>query len=364
MNRMIDVKPDFQARARVRSLDEYHTMYTRSIEEPDAFWGEEAANLQWFYPPYHVVEESGDGEFSWFGGGKLNVAVNCVDRHAAATPDRAAFIWAKNEPGEYETITFADLKRRVGRMANALRAIGVQRGDRVCVYLPMIPELPVVMLACARIGAIHSVVFAGFSATALRSRIEDAGARVVITADGSYRGAKTIDLKGITDEAVEGLDDLVTHVLVARRTGEDITMVEGRDQWLGELCATQRATCPAEWMDAEDPLFILYTSGSTGRPKGLVHTTAGYLLYTSVTHRYVFDAREDDVYFCAADIGWITGHSYIVYGPLCNGVTCVLFESTPTYPDASRTWNVVDDLGATISLHLAHGAARADARGR
>ncbi|MEN0061331.1 MAG: acetate--CoA ligase [Myxococcota bacterium] len=345
------------ARARVRGLDEYRLLHDRSIEDPVAFWDNQKNLLEWLHEPHRIMETNHEGEVAWFSGGRLNVSMNCVDRHAATKPDHAAFIWAKNAPGEYETITFADLKQRVGRCANLLRELGVKKGDRVCLYLPMTPELPVAMLACARIGAIHSVVFAGFSAEALRDRIVDAGAKVLITADEGLRGAKRIPLKSIADDAVNGLS-IVQHVLVAQRTGASVPMMPGRDQWLHEGMARHRTACPIEWMGSEDPLFLLYTSGSTGKPKGLVHTTAGYLLWAAFTHRYVFDIRDQDVHFCAADIGWITGHSYIVYGPLCNGITSVLFESIPTWPDASRYWRVVDDLQATI-LYTSPTALRA-----
>jgi acetyl-CoA synthetase len=335
------------AAARVHSLEEYHARYAASIADPEAYWREHARSLRWFYEPDTIMDNTGEGEINWFSGGRLNVAVNCVDRHAAQTPDKVALLWAKNEPGEVEHITYRELKHRVGRMANLLRELGVRKGDRVCIYLPMIPELPVAMLACARIGAVHSVVFAGFSADSLRDRVLDAGARVLITANEGLRGNKHVPLKTIVDDAVEGLS-LVEHVLVARRTQSPCKLRLGRDQWLDEALERHRTACPAEWMASEDPLFILYTSGSTGRPKGLVHTTAGYLLYASVTHRQVFDLRDDDVHFCAADCGWITGHTYIVYGPLANGVTTVIFEGLPNAPTASRLWEVADQVQATI----------------
>ncbi|MEZ4251942.1 MAG: acetate--CoA ligase [Polyangiales bacterium] len=354
---MIPTKKEIRDRARVRDLDEYRALYDRSLADPEGFWGDQAKALSWFRDFDSVLDEDGHGEVAWFGGGRLNVAVNCVDRHAARTPDKTAIIWAKNEPGEYEHISFRDLKHRVGRMANLLRELGVNKGDRVCLYLPMIPELAISMLACARIGAVHSVVFAGFSSEALRDRILDAGAKVVVTANEGLRGSKRIGLKAITDQAVEGLE-VVRHVLVARRTETDVPMVAGRDEWLEDAVARHRTACPAEWMASEDPLFVLYTSGSTGKPKGLVHTTAGYLTYASLTHRYVFDVRDDDVHFCAADIGWITGHSYVVYGPLANGTTTTIFASLPTWPDAGRYWETVDDIGAT-SLYTSPTALRA-----
>jgi len=354
----IPPRPEFSVAARVRDLTEYRSLYQRSIDDPHGFWREQANSLQWFHESPTVFEADQAGESVWFPGGRLNAAVNCVDRHADRTPDKTALIWAKNEPGEYEYISFRELKHRVGRMSNLLRSLGVSRGDRVILYLPMIPELPIAMLACARIGAIHSVVFGGFSADALRDRIVDAGAKVIVTSDVGLRGNKVVPLKSTVDQATAGLDE-IEHVLVARRR-PDLTVPfdPKRDLWLDEELRRQRAFCPAEWMSAEDPLFILYTSGSTGKPKGLVHTTAGYLLYAGMTHRYVFDTRADDVHFCAADIGWITGHSYIVYGPLCNGVTSVIFESLPTWPDPGRYWQVIDDLLAT-TLYTSPTALRA-----
>ncbi|MFZ5476329.1 MAG: acetate--CoA ligase [Myxococcota bacterium] len=355
---MIPVKPHVAALSRVRSREEYERMYAESVADPAAFWLREAARLDWTAKPTVAFDvEPASADFAWFPDGTLNVAANCVDRHARATPDKTAIVWAGNDPGQYRRISFRELQLDVGRMANVLKAHGVRKGDRVCIYLPMIPELAVAMLACARIGAVHSVVFAGFSAEALRGRIEDAGARVLITADEGVRGARHIPLKHVVDEALHYGGPVAT-VLVAKRTGLDVAMRAGRDLWLEDELAKQRAFCPPEPMNAEDPLFILYTSGSTGRPKGVLHTTGGYLVYAAATFAWVFDARPDDVHFCAADCGWITGHSYIVYGPLCNGVTTVMFESLPTWPDPGRYWQVVDDVGAT-TFYTAPTALRA-----
>ncbi|MEP7011530.1 MAG: acetate--CoA ligase [Acidobacteriota bacterium] len=358
---MIPVKPEISANARVRSLDEYNEMYRRSLDHPEAFWLEQAEILDWFAPPRSAGQwDFSEVDVSWYPGGKLNACYNCVDRHVATQPDKTAILWAADEPGEYRAITYREVQREVSRMANVLSAHGIGKGDRVCIYLPMIPELAYAMLACARIGAVHSVVFAGFSAESLRDRILDAGCRLVITANEALRGGKRIALKATVDHAVEGLS-IVETVLVARRTETEVPMREGRDLWLADELARQRATAPIEWMDAEDPLFVLYTSGSTGKPKGLLHTTGGYLVYAAFTHRTVFDLHPDDVYCCAADVGWITGHSYIVYGPLANGATTVMFESIPTYPDAGRYWQMVDDLGITI-FYTAPTAIRAIAR--
>lgn len=349
--------PALESRPRVTNLDQYQAVYQHSVLENERFWRTESEALHWFHEPHSVFEQHGPGEFVWFAGGRLNAAVNCVDRHAAEDPNKTAIIFVADEPGEYQHISYGELKAAVGRVGNVLRSLGVRKGDRVCIYLPMVPELAYTMLACARIGAVHSIVFGGFSADALRDRIIDAGAKVVVTANEGVRGGKRIPLKNITDDAVEGLGVLET-VLVVKRTDTDTPMTEGRDVWMHEATAEQRVTCPAEWMASEDPLFILYTSGSTGKPKGLVHTTGGYLTYTTSTFKYVFDVSPDEVHFCAADIGWVTGHSYIIYGPLSNGVTTVMFESVPTYPDASRYWRVIDDIGAT-TLYTSPTALRA-----
>ncbi|MEO1087744.1 MAG: AMP-binding protein, partial [Acidobacteriota bacterium] len=354
--------PDSIARdASIGSLDEYRRLYRQSLDDPAAFWGEQATRLDWFHPPDQVGYFDYESvDFSWFEGGKLNASFNCIDRHLETQPDKTAIIWAADEPGRYEHITYRQLQRRVCRVANVLKSHGVRRGDRVCLYLPMVPELAYSMLACARLGAVHSIVFAGFSAEALRDRVLDAEARVVVTADQGLRGGRTIPLKKTVDDAVRGLSQVDT-VLVARRTGGEVPMAQGRDLWLDDEMAKHRATCPCEWMDAEDPLFILYTSGSTGKPKGVLHTTGGYLVYTSLTHEHIFDPKPESVYACVADIGWITGHSYIIYGPLANGVTTVMFESTPLYPDAGRYWRLVEDLKVDI-FYTAPTAIRAIAR--
>ncbi|HVS01603.1 MAG TPA: AMP-binding protein, partial [Thermoanaerobaculia bacterium] len=358
---MIPVKDEIARQAQIGSLQEYQRLYRESLDDPDGFWRRQAEALSWFHPPHTIHDgDFHELDFGWFLGGRLNAAYNCLDRHLAERGDKTAILWAKDEAGEYEAITYRRLYREVGRMANVLKRLGVRRGDRVAIYLPMVPELAYSMLACARIGAIHSVVFAGFSAESLRDRVLDARAKIVITANEGLRGGKRIPLKQTVDQAIEGLS-FVEHVLVARRTDSVVPTHTGRDLWLEEEVARERPYCSAEWMGSEEPLYILYTSGSTGKPKGVLHTTAGYLLYAALTHRLVFDLREDDVYACVADVGWVTGHSYILYGPLANGATTVMFESTPVYPDPGRYWQLVDDLGVTV-FYTAPTAIRAVAR--
>ena len=351
-------KPHIVERAHISSMAEYERLYRLSLDDPETFWAKQAERISWFHPWNEIFDHDYENvDFGWFLGGRLNACFNCVDRHLSTRGDQDAIIWAKDEPGEYQHISYRQLKHEVSRVANVLKSHGVRRGDRVCLYMPMIPELAYTMLACARLGAVHSIVFGGFSSEAIRDRILDAGARVVVTANQGLRGGRVLHLKETVDRAVDGLD-VVETVLVARRTDADVPMKPGRDHWLDEECRKQRSTCTYQWMGSEDPLFILYTSGSTGKPKGVLHTTGGYMVYAAMTHELVFDYQPGEVYFCAADIGWITGHSYIIYGPLANGATTVMFESVPTYPDAGRYWQVVDDLGVNI-FYTAPTAIRA-----
>ena len=327
----------------------YRAMYEASIADPESFWAEQARSfLTWSTPFSSVVESNlSEGQAKWFADGSLNVTVNCIDRHLPERADQAAIIWEGDEPTDSLTITYSELSSRVNVMANILKSRGVKKGDRVCIYMPMIPEAAYAMLACARIGAIHSVVFGGFSPGALRDRILDANCESVITADEGVRGGKTIPLKHNVDLAVEECPNVHT-VLVVPRTGADITLVSERDVDYAAAANNASDDCPPEAMSAEDPLFILYTSGSTGKPKGVLHTTAGYLLGAAMTHRYVFDYKDGDIYWCTADVGWVTGHSYIVYGPLANGAVTLMFEGVPTYPDAGRFWQIIDKHSVNI----------------
>ena len=327
----------------IKHLEEYYQVYRKSVRNPEAFWEEIAEeHFVWKKKWDTVLKwDFKKPEVKWFEGAQLNITENCIDRHLSTRADKTAILFEPNDPKEAaQHITYSQLHERVCKMANVLLEKGIKKGDRVCIYLPMIPELAVSVLACARIGAIHSVVFAGFSANALSTRINDADCKLVLTSDGSYRGAKTIDLKGIVDKALEDCPGVHT-VLVAKRINTNIPMKKGRDQWLQPLLDEAYGDCVPEIMNAEDPLFILYTSGSTGKPKGMVHTTAGYMVYSAYTFKNIFQYKEEDVYWCTADIGWITGHSYIVYGPLANGATTVMFEGVPSYPDYGRFWEVV-----------------------
>ena len=315
----------------------YNAMYKQSLEQPDVFWAERAREFLDFQRLWDRVSDCDmtKGQARWFEGAQLNVSVNCIDRHLATRGDQTAITWEGDEPNAAQHISYRELHRQVCQLANALKARGVQRGDRVCIYMPMIPEAAYAMLACTRIGAVHSVVFGGFSAEALKDRILDADCRVVITADEGMRGGKAIPLKNSVDTALQHCPNVHT-VLTVKRTGSDIAWHSERDLWYHELVSSQATDCAPEWMGAEDPLFILYTSGSTGKPKGVLHTTAGYLLMTAMTFRYTFDYQDGEIFWCTADVGWVTGHSYTLYGPLANGATTLLFEGVPTYPDASR----------------------------
>ena len=338
----------------------YQAMYDASIADPDAFWAEHGKRIDWIKPYSQVSDVSydkADLHISWFGDGTLNAAANCLDRHLASRGDQTAIIWEGDDPADSRHISYAELHEEVCKFANVLKAEGAKKGDRITIYMPMIPEATVAMLACARIGAVHSVVFGGFSPDALAGRIQDCDSNMVITADEGLRGGRPVPLKANTDAALESCPDC-NKVVVVRRTGGDIGWVDGRDIWYHEAMADASADCPPEEMNAEDPMFILYTSGSTGKPKGVLHTTGGYMVYASMTHQYVFDYKDGDVYWCTADVGWVTGHSYIVYGPLANGATTLMFEGVPTWPDSSRFWQVVEKHKVSI-FYTAPTAIRA-----
>ena len=360
----------FSARARIRSLAEYKKLYNESVRSPDKFWDKQAKNELVWFKPWRKVLEWKLPFAKWFVGGQLNVSHNCLDKWlGTAQANKAALIWegeraAPGKPGEERTLTYKQLHREVCQFANVLKRNGIKKGDRIIIYLPMIPEAAIAMLACTRIGAVHSVVFGGFSAQSVADRVDDCGAKMIITADGGFRRGAVVSLKKNVDDAfaIEGtggqLCGGIEKVIVVRRTGSDVTMTVGRDVWWHEEMAQVDAHCPAEKMDSEAPLFILYTSGSTGKPKGILHTTGGYLLGAKMTTKYVFDLREEDIYWCTADVGWVTGHSYVVYGPLANGATSLMYEGAPNFPEPDRFWRIVEKYGVTI-LYTAPTAIRA-----
>src|SRR6201991_703708 len=361
MSDLHPVDPAFAAKARIRK-DDYQRMYARSIQDPEGFWKEMSERIDWIVPPTRIKDVSydpNDLHIRWYEDGQLNVSANCLDRHLETRGDKTAIIFEGDDPNESRTLTYRELYGEVCKFANTLKNLGVVKGDRVIIYLPMIPEAAVAMLACARIGAVHSVVFGGFSPDSLASRITDSGAKLVVTADEGCRGGKKIPLKANVDESLTrpGTNSVET-VVVVRRTGGAIHMQSPRDRWYHTLMEGQSAVCAYEAIGAEDPLFTLYTSGSTGQPKGVLHTSGGYLVYTSLTHELTFDLREDDIYWCTAGVGWITGHSYVVYGPLANGATVVMFDGVPNYPDFSRFWQVVDKQQVTL-FYTAPTAIRA-----
>ena len=356
------------SKAHIASMEQYREMYEHSVNSPDEFWAEQAERFCWFkrwdqVRSYNYDVTQGDIQIEWFKGGQCNITSNCLDRHLETRGGQTAILWEGNEPGENKSLTYRELHQEVCKFANILKSHGVKKGDRVSIYMPMVIELSIAMLACARIGAIHSIVFGGFSSTALADRIVDSSCTVVITTDGGFRGSKAIPIKANADEAMILAEKQGVHVktcVVVQRVGEKVPvlMKNGRDLWWHDEMSKADPVCEPEVMESEDPLFILYTSGSTGKPKGVMHTTAGYMIYTALTHRYVFDYHQGDIWWCTADIGWVTGHSYIVYGPLANGATTVMFEGVPTYPDAGRFWDVVDRLKIT-QFYTAPTAIRA-----
>ena len=357
-----------QKTAYINSMDMYKKLWERSVKDPDGFWSEIASEYVEWFKKWDKVEEynfdikKGPIFLNYFKGGKLNVSYNCLDKHLKTRPDKVAIQWEGNEPGEDRALTYKQLHEEVCKFANVLKAQGIKKGDRVQIYLPMIPELAVSMLACTRIGAVHSIVFGGFSSDSLRDRIEDSKSKLLITCDGTYRGAKAIPQKDNADAAIKGFD-FVDKMIVVKRVGDKIKCAwdPKRDLWYEEEMAKASAVCEPEWMDSEDPLFILYTSGSTGKPKGVLHTTGGYLVFGAYTHKMVFDYHDEDIYWCTADVGWVTGHTYIVYGPLCNGATSIMFEGVPNYPDISRFWKTVEKYKVTI-FYTAPTAIRAIAK--
>jgi acetyl-CoA synthetase len=357
-DQLFPVRADFAGRAYVDQAG-YRARYERASRDPDGYWAEEAKRIAWMQPPTKIKNTTFNGDVSikWFEDGTLNASVSCVDRHLATRGDQTAIIWESDDPNVSEHVTYRQLHEKVCRLANAMRTLGVRKGDVVTIYLPMVPEAAVAMLACARIGAVHSVVFGGFSPDSLANRIQDCGSKMLITADEGRRGGRKVPLKANADEALK-VCPTVTGVIVVAVTGGAITMQNGRDHDYAALCAAASAECPPEVMSAEDPLFILYTSGSTGKPKGVLHTTGGYMVWASYTHELVFDYHQGDIYWCTADVGWVTGHTYIVYGPLANGATTLMFEGVPNYPDSSRFWQVVDKHNVNI-FYTAPTAIRA-----
>jgi acetyl-CoA synthetase len=355
-NRLFPAPAEFSAQAHIKSLEQYETLYKESIEEPEKFWATVADDLHWFQKWDRVLDWNLPIA-KWFAGGKINLSYNCVDRHALSErANKTALIW-EGEPGEIRRLTYAELHVEVQKFASALKSLGIGKGDRVAIYMGMTPELAIALLACARIGAIHSVIFGGFAAHAIADRVNDSTCVAIITQDTSYRRGNEIQLKRTVDEAMAACHT-VKHVIVYRRSGSPVEMTEGRDHWWHDLLAVAAAECPAEHMDSEDPLYILYTSGTTGKPKGLVHTTGGYAVQTYLTTKLVFDLRDEDVYWCTADIGWVTGHSYVVYGPLQNGATVLMYEGAPNFPDFSRFWKIIDDHKVSI-FYTAPTAIRA-----